>query len=128
MYKYSAQDVTVIVDGKIISDFAEGSMVTASETNSHVNPTVDSQGKGAMAINEDRRSTFTINVKKSSDANADFTKILNSAKEVAISVAHGSEKSSATSAYIEKAPDVGYDSNVPTRTWTFSALDYKYTI
>ena len=126
MFKYNAKDVVIIVDGKIIDDFAEGTMVSAEETNSHTTPVVDSQGKGAMAINNDRRGTFTLNLKFSSDANKKFTTLLNSAKEFSISFAHGDEKASATQAMFQKAPAVGYDNGVPTRTWIADALDFNY--
>lgn len=126
MFQYNAKDVVIIVGGKIIDDFAEGAMVSAQETNNHTTPSVDSKGKGAMAINNDRRGTFVINLKSSSDANKQFTNLLNSAKYFSISFAHGDEKVSATQAMFQKAPDLAYDSSVPTRTWTADALDFNY--
>lgn len=123
--RYNPLDVTLIVNNKVIDNFADGSMVTFSETNERVTPTMNIQGDGIAAISNKRLGQMTVNLLVSSQANADFTDYCNSSEEFPISLTFAGDKRSGQRCYISKIPDINYEANVPTQAWVIHVLDYS---
>lgn len=123
--QYNPLDVVLTVNNKLIDNFADGSMITISETADRVTPVTNIQGDGIVAVSNKRLGQMTVNLLISSEANADFTDYCNSNLMFPASVAHKGDKRSGQRCYISKIPDINYDATVPTQAWVIHLLDFK---
>ncbi len=126
MTTYDAREVTIVVDGTILTGFQDGDMVSFGKDNNFVEVQVDAQGEASAAINNDKLGTFTINLSASSPFNKKMVQLANSRKQFAVSVKHKTERASATKAFIEKTPDGAFGKATGSRTYAIKALDYKH--
>lgn len=123
--EYNPLDVTLVVNNKLIDNYADGSMITVSETNDHVTPVTNNQGDGIVAISNKRLGQMTVNLLISSEANADFTDYSNNRTMFSAYVTFKGDKRGGQRCYISKIPDINYDATVPTQAWVIHLLDFS---
>ncbi|MFT8928529.1 MAG: hypothetical protein ABF969_04250 [Sporolactobacillus sp.] len=128
--QYDASQVTVIRGDTVITDFAEGDMVSFQQTNDQVTAVVDAQGNGSFAKSNDTRGTITVNLLLTSPALPLFVAEANSSVikplKIKIPLPDGStETVGGENAMVTKKADGTLGTSVPTRAFTFSVLDYQ---
>jgi len=121
---YDPGQVAVIVGGKIISGFSEGTMVKASRNDAAYSLKVGADGEGTRTRSRNTSGKLEFSLMQSSDSN-DYLSSLALADEasnagtVACLIKDGSGRSvwGALTAWVQKLPDADLAKEVQTRTW-----------
>lgn len=124
--QYNANDVTILVNGKRISGFGDADLVSFAEKTDRVTTMIDANGNGVNSINNQQGGDITLNLSMLSDANVDFSRLLNSNQYFSVTVSHGNERVSSQNAMFTKSPSGSYGKTANTRVWVITCQDYKY--
>lgn len=123
---YDPGQVAVIVGGKIIGGFADGSVVKVSRNEDAYNLKVGVSGEGTRARSRNKSGKIEIMLMQSSDSNdvlsgfALADEASNSgAVPALVKDASGRSLASAATAWVKKYPDSEFKKEVDTRTWVF---------
>lgn len=124
MKTYDPKLVQVIVNGAVISGFAENTVVRVGRRAEGWALTVGVDGEGTRAKSNDKSGFIEIELMQSSESNALLSDLaiadeLENAGLVAVMVKDGSGKSLhlAEQAFIEKMPDAEYAKTATGRVW-----------
>lgn len=132
---FDPKDVTVTVDGKIITGFAE-EMVSAERENPQVDDLSGAQGDVARVITNDKRGIITISLLPTSPSNLILSDLMNldgvnQANVIfplVIKDNRGSDLISAEDAWITQPPRTVYNKSIETREWTIRAAKLDMVI
>jgi hypothetical protein len=124
MRTYNAKDVTVTVDGRYLTGYAEGSMVEAEKDEDNFSAKVSAQGDVAVAITNNDLGTVTITLDQTSPDVAYLNALANSKKVIPIWVQNGSEKVGGTEAMVKKPANVTFGDETEDREFEVQVFDY----
>lgn len=124
---YDARSVTTIVNSIALFGFADGDMVTTSKDNANSEVMSDAQGNSALAINNDKIGTITINLAQTSPCYAKLVQLANNKTIFPAYVINGSEKIGGPECFIEKVPDTNFGKTIGTRAFVIKVLNYSHT-
>lgn len=122
--QYDPKLISMIVGGKIISGFADGSFIEVERNEQAFNLKVGVDGEGARAKSNNKSGKITITLMQTSSSNDDLSGFA-AADELSNSGAVpaflkdnlGSTVCSALTAWVQKYPKIGFAKEVETRQW-----------
>lgn len=123
VYSYDAKETTVVVDGRYITAFDEGTMVEWSKDEENFAAKIDAQGAVGVAKRNNTLGTLTINLMQTSPDLAFLKKLANTNKEFAVWVQNKSEKVGATRAMVKKTPDGSFGDELEARSIEIQLFD-----
>lgn len=122
---YDPNEISVIVGGKIMSGFADGTFVKFMRNEQAFNLKVGVDGIGTRAKTNNKSGKLEITLMQSSPSNDDLTAFtladeLNNQGVVPILLkdSNGTTLISAATAWVQKFPDTEFAKEVTTRVWT----------
>ncbi|MED3932965.1 phage structural protein [Priestia megaterium] len=126
---YDAQLVTVIVDGRFITGFADGSFVSSEKDEESYTTKIGAQGDVARSKVNNPLGTITLTLLQESPSNRYLKQKAKTDALFPIWVTApdgqgGTEKSGGTQAYIKKLPSKEYEEESGSREYEFQVLDY----
>ena len=121
---YNPAEVSVIISGRIMDGFADGTFVSCGRNNDSWALTVGADGEGTRAKSNDRSGRLTLTLLQSSDSN-EFLSELDLADELSgtstfpilVKDASGSSLYEAETAWIVKPPDAPFSKTAENREW-----------
>jgi hypothetical protein len=121
---YDPKQVTVIVGGKIMSGFADGTFVKISRNEQAFNLKVGVDGEGTRAKSNNKSGKVEITLMNSSSSNDDLSGFA-AADELSntgvvpmlVKDASGSTICTAGTSWVQKYPDTEFTKEASTRTW-----------
>ncbi len=119
---FSAHLVTVIVDGIIVTGFADGDFVSADHDSDDTAAFEGADGYVATADKPaERLGTVEIKLMQTSLANTTLAKLMATKTFVRVQIynAKGGELALMSRGKLKKAPAIAYGKDVKERTWTF---------
>ncbi|KZN96163.1 hypothetical protein AZI98_08855 [Aeribacillus pallidus] len=125
---YDATNVTVTVDGKFITGFAEGSFVECEKDETNFDVKVSAQGDVSIAKRNNTLGTITITLSQTSPSVSFLDSLANSGKMFPISVISNNEvkeKVYGTKAMVEKPANKTFSDEAEDREFTIKVFDYK---
>lgn len=121
---YDPKNVSVIVGGKIVSGFTDGTFITAERTEDMWNMKVGVDGIGTRAKTNNRSGKYTITLHQSSSSNDDLSAFaaadeLSDTGAVPVLIKDNSGRSLVTSAtaWVKKYPNAEFAKEVSNRVW-----------
>lgn len=127
--KYDANLVTVVVGGREITGFAEGTFVTSKKSEQKLTPHVSPQGDVAFAIKNNKLGEIKVTLNQTSPAIPYLNEIAAKNDWVPIwvhSLNDVKEKSGGTYAMINNSPEASYSGEITGREYTFLVADYTF--
>ncbi|WP_416730304.1 phage structural protein [Fictibacillus sp. JL2B1089] len=124
METYDPKDVTLTVDGRFITGFAEGSMVECEKDEDNFSAKVDAQGKVSVAISNNPLGTMTVTLEQTSPDVKYLNAIANSKKVVPVWLKGPTEKAGGTQAMIKKPAGINFGDETEDREFKFTVFDY----
>lgn len=129
MAAYDATDVNVSISGRIVTGFAEGSIVECSRNEDRITPYIGTKGETAYSINNNNTGTITINLQQQSPINAVLQGYANRKESFSISVIDinaggGNFRAGGNEAYIVTDPTYTRSDAIETQTWEIYVFDY----
>jgi len=126
---YDAQLVTVVVDGRFITGFADGSFVSSEKDEESFSTKVGAQGDVVVSKTNNPLGTITLTVQQESPSNRFLKQKAKTTTPFPIWVTApdgqgGTEKSGGTQALIKKAPSKEYEEESGSREYEFQVFDY----
>ncbi|AXI29450.1 MULTISPECIES: phage structural protein [Priestia] len=126
---YDAKLVTVTVDGRFITGFADGSFVSSEKDEESFSTKVGAQGDVAVSKTNNPLGTITMTVQQESPSNTFLKQKAKSLKPFPIWVTAPdgqgkTEKSGGTQALIKKSPGKEYEEESGSREYEFQVFDY----
>lgn len=124
---YNAKQSTVIVGGRYITGFAEGSMVEWEKNEDNFESKVSAQGDVGIAIRNDTRGTVTITLAQTSPDVAYLKGLANTNAMFPIWIQAGGdteEKVGGTQAMVKKTPDGALSDEIEDRQFEIEVFDY----
>lgn len=122
---YDPKQVAVIVGGKIMQGFADGTFVKLERNEQAFNLKVGVDGEGTRAKSNNRSGKITITLMQSSDSNDELSgfaaadELSNTgAVPVLVKDASGRTLASAVTAWVQKYADAEFAKEAMTRPWT----------
>ncbi|MBY8913312.1 DUF3277 domain-containing protein [Bacillus sp. YC2] len=126
-YTYNPMDVSVTVDGKIVTGFSEGTMVSCSKDEENFQTKMSAKGEASMAITNNKLGTVTLTLSQGSPFVAMLNKYANTGKQFPIwvnSAGSVKEKIGGTSAAVKKNADAEFSDEVGDREFEIQVFDY----
>lgn len=127
---YDPKQVSVIVGGKIMSGFADGTMVKVERNEQAFTLKVGVDGEGTRAKSNNRSGKITISLMNSSRSNDDLSalaladEVSNSGIAAAlVRDASGRTLCAAATAWVQKFPDSEFAKEPNVRTWVIETDD-----
>lgn len=124
---YDAKKVTVTVDGKFITGYAESTFVTASKDEDGFEPSVSAQGDVGVAVRNNTLGTVEITLNQTSPSINMLDQLAASSKMIPVWVISNNEvkeKSGGTKAMVTKPSDKEYSDTISERTYEIKVFDY----
>lgn len=125
---YDPELVTLIVDGFIVTGFADGTYISAERNEDMRELEVGSQGEVIVLENADSTGTFSFTLQPTSPANSILRQLAKSGAEFAVSVNDDNENcanSFASECYVANLPGNEKSDSVENREWQILAVDYE---
>ncbi len=127
--QYDPRDVSISVDGMIITGLAEGSFVTAEKNEDGYIPYVGSQGEVVRAHNADPTGKITFTIDNTSPSNAHMNQLANSRRLFPCKVVDmnpDSERSAGGSeCWVEKPAQFERGAETIEVEWVIYVADYQ---
>jgi hypothetical protein len=124
LFTYDPKQVAVIIGGKIISGFADGTFVKVERNEQAFNLKVGVDGEGTRAKSNNLSGKITLTLMQSSSSNDDLSAFAaaDEAANAGAVPAYVNDKSgrsifTALTAWVQKYADAEYAKEVMTRTW-----------
>lgn len=121
---YDPKQVAMIVGGKIMHGFSDGTFITVERNEQAFNLKVGVDGEGTRAKSNNRSGKITITLMQSSSSNDDLSGFaladeLSSTGAVPILLRDGSGRTlcTAATAWVQKFPNAEFAKEVSTRAW-----------
>lgn len=122
---YDAKAVTVTLDGRYLTGFAEGSMVECEKDEDNFSTKVSAQGDVGIAITNNALGTITITLAQTSPEVAYLNMLANTRRIVPIWVQNGAEKAGGTKAMVKKPANVNLSDEIEDREFEVQVFDYS---
>lgn len=124
--QYDPKNVSMIVGGKIMHGFADGTFIKVMRNQQAFTLKVGADGEGTRAKSNDKSGKFEITLMQSSSSN-DVLSAYASADELSNSGVvpvllrdnNGTTLATCLSGWVQKLPDTEFAKEVGTRTWVF---------
>jgi len=127
---YDPRDVMVVVDGTVITGFAEGTFVTAEKASDNYVKYVGAQGEVARSRNADPTGTITVTLNQTSPSNS-FLNSLARSKDTfsAFVIDRNTQQVQAggSECWIQKPASISRGAEIETREWTIEVADFDQT-
>lgn len=118
---YNADDVNIIIGGKYVTDFAEGSSIVIARNADSMIKTIGIKGEIAYAINNDKSGTVTFSTQHNSESNNWLDEYARNVEFMPVSVidsnSEGGFKIQNNECVIMKPADNSRGLEVGTREW-----------
>ncbi len=124
MGTYDASLVTVIVEGRFLTGFDEGEMVSWEKDEENFSTKIDAQGNTATAVVNNTLGTITIPLNQTSPDLKFMKNLANTKKEFPIWVQSPTEKIGGTRAMVKKTPDGSFSDETEAREFEIQVFDY----
>lgn len=128
MKSYSPGEISVIVDGAIISGFAEGTFINVARDEDSSTFVPSATGGGSRTKNANRAGKFTFTLQQTSESNqilSDLVKADEDGENVLVPVLvrdnSGADLHKAEQVFITKPADAGYAKDLSDREWILQA-------
>lgn len=133
VYTYDPKIFSIIVGGKIISGFADGTFIKLERNQQAFQLKMGTDGEGTRAKSNDNSGKITITLMQSSPSNDDLSSFaiadqLANEGVVPVFIKDGSGRTaaSAATAWVQKLPDSEFSNEAQSRAWILETdgLDY----
>ena len=120
MEQYSADKVSIIVDGTPITGYAEGAFVDVARAVESAKLYMGADGKGVMVINPDKSGTIVIRLKQTSLSNRvlTFLEATSAIFPVIVKDTNGDSLHAGAKAFVSSMPASSYAQELNAREWT----------
>lgn len=125
---YDANEVNVIIDGVVITGFADGDFVKFAKDEDIVIPHVSAKGDVGVAINHHGTGKITITLNQTSSAIEPLMAIARERRMVSAWVISNNtvkEKAGGTQAQFIKIPEGSFGREITNREFVISVYDYE---
>jgi len=124
VHTYDAKNSTVTVKGKIITGFAEGSMVEWEKDEDNFTAITDPQGTVGVAKVNNSLGTMTIVLAQTSPDNRYLKNLANTGEIFPIWAQSNNEKVGGTQAMVKKTPDGELSDEISEREYEIQVFDF----
>lgn len=127
MKTYDAKQVNVIVSGRFLTGFAEGTFVNCEKDEERFETYVGAKGELSRSVNSDPLGTITVTLKSDSLSNGYLASLATSSNTFPVQVLDsnsGGFKAGGNDCWIEKAAAKEFDVAVNEREWVIKVGDY----
>lgn len=116
---YDARSVNVIVNGAVVTGFAEGTFVKVERGADNFTTYVGAKGEVARSRNADRTAKITLTLKHTSPANRYLSGLAKSDETFTVSVNDSSQGSivGGVDCWVSKQPNMEYGEEITPREW-----------
>ncbi|QGG59549.1 phage structural protein [Loigolactobacillus bifermentans] len=119
---YDAKSVHISLDGRVLTRFQTGDMISIQQKEANITTEVDAQGEASVAINNNKLADATINMSGNSSDIAFLNDLANSHKCVPFVCDSDLEKITAAQAFVSKPAPVAFGKDTPKRAYTIELL------
>ncbi|WP_353856437.1 DUF3277 domain-containing protein [Bacillus sp. Bos-x628] len=123
-YVYDANEVNTNIDGKIVTGYSEGTMVSCSKDEEKFSTKVSAKGDVSVATKNNPLGTITLTLSMGSPFVPYLNKLANTAKTFPIWVTGGQEKIGGTEAMVKKPADAEFSDEIGDREFEIQVFDY----
>ncbi|MED4382797.1 phage structural protein [Bacillus licheniformis] len=123
-YVYDANEVNTNIDGKIVTGYSEGTMVSCSKDEEKFSTKVSAKGDVSVATKNNPLGTITLTLSMGSPFVPYLNKLANTAQTFPIWVTGGQEKIGGTEAMVKKPADAEFSDEVGDREFEIQVFDY----
>lgn len=127
MGAYDASKCTVVVGGRFITGFEEGTMVTAEKDEEFFSVKADAQGEPIVSETNNPFGTVTLTLSQTSPSYAYLQQVAKAKEETDVWVTYNGEpkeKAGGTRARIKKTPAKEFGDEASSREFAFQVFDY----
>lgn len=128
MQTYDPKDVSVTLDGKIVTGFAEGSMVSAGKDEENFQTKVSAKGEVYVAKTNNPLGTITVTLSQSSPFVSQLNKWANAGTTISAWVNCKNpvnEKHGGTKAMVKKPADAEFSDDMGDREFEIQVFNYS---
>jgi hypothetical protein len=121
VHTYDPIDVNVIVDGTILTGFAEGAFVQVEQEEESYTSYVGAKGEVTRSKNANKMGRITVTLKQSSPSNALLSRLAKSRHTFPVSVVDQNFRATAggTECWVEKPANMEFGKEAGEREWIF---------
>ncbi|WP_339187469.1 DUF3277 domain-containing protein [Bacillus sp. FSL M8-0025] len=123
-YVYDANEVNTNIDGKIVTGYSEGTMVSCSKDEEKFSTKVSAKGDVSVATKNNPLGTITLTLSMGSPFVPYLNKMANTAQRFPIWVTGGQEKIGGTEAMVKKPADAEFSDEIGDREFEIQVFDY----
>ncbi|ADV95570.1 DUF3277 domain-containing protein [Bacillus subtilis] len=123
-YVYDANEVNTNIDGKIVTGYSEGTMVSCSKDEEKFSTKVSAKGDVSVATKNNPLGTITLTLSMGSPFVPYLNKLANTAQTFPIWVTGGQEKIGGTEAMVKKPADAEFSDEIGDREFEIQVFDY----
>ncbi|MEK4692437.1 DUF3277 domain-containing protein [Bacillus sp. FSL W8-1202] len=124
MYVYDANEVNTNIDGKIVTGYSEGTMVSCAKDEEKFSTKVSAKGDVSVATKNNPLGTITLTLSMGSPFVPYLNKMANTAQRFPIWVTGGQEKIGGTEAMVKKPADAEFSDEIGDREFKIQVFDY----
>lgn len=124
MYVYDANEVNTNIDGKIVTGYSEGTMVSCAKDEEKFSTKVSAKGDVSVATKNNPLGTITLTLSMGSPFVPYLNKLANTAQTFPIWVTGGQEKIGGTEAMVKKPADAEFSDEIGDREFEIQVFDY----
>ena len=127
MLTYDAKKVNLIVNGRFITGFAEGSFITCEKDEESFEPYVGAKGEVSRSVNASPLGTITVNLKSDSLSNGYLNGLTKSSTLFAAQVIDsnsGNLRAGGNQCWVEKPAAREFDMAITEREWVIKVADF----
>jgi len=135
MKSYSPGEISVIVDGQIISGFAEGTFISVARDEDSSTFVPSATGGGSRTKNANKSGKFTFTLQQTSESNQALSDLLKADEDgdnilvpVLVRDNSGSDLHKAEQVYIVKYPQADYAKELSNREWILQAENLEMNL
>lgn len=116
---YDPKDVNVVVDGTILTGFADGTFVSIEQEEENYTMHVGAQGEVSRARSHNRSGTITVTLSQDSPSNTYLNRKANSKETFSVAIVdmNTDETHGGNNCWIEKPADKEFGKEVEEREW-----------
>lgn len=130
METYNPKDVSVVVNGTVLTGFAEDSFVTAEKAEDNYTKYVGALGEVARSKNADPTGSITVTLNHTSPSNAVLNALAKSKDTFSAFVIDRNSKqvnAGGGTCWIQKPASIERGAEISEREWTIVVADYDQT-
>ena len=127
MSAYDPKDVKVVVDGTVLTGFAEGTFVQCQKNTETYSMNVGALGEVDFAKSADETGQITVTLKHTSPSNRFLTRLAKGRKSFPVQVIDRNTNgitAGGTECRIQKLPDQERSNDITSLEWVFLVADY----